>query len=67
MDRESPTFQAIHPSGKYLYTVNRMAVDAQHSDIGSVTAYAIDSHTGKLKFINHVSAFGKRTLSHQYR
>ncbi len=25
-DRESPTFLAIHPSGKYLYTVNRMAV-----------------------------------------
>lgn len=59
VDRESPTFQAVHPSGKYLYTVNRMAVDATHTDIGSVTAYAIDPNSGKLKFINHVSAFGK--------
>jgi 6-phosphogluconolactonase len=58
-DRESPSFLTVHPSGKYLYAVNRMAVDAEHTDVGSVTAYSIDPNTGKLKFINHVSAFGK--------
>src|SRR5688572_5366442 len=58
-DRDSPSFLTVHPSGKYLYAVNRMAVDADHTDIGSVTAYSIDPSSGKLKFINHVSAFGQ--------
>jgi 6-phosphogluconolactonase len=58
-DRDSPSFIALHPSGKYLYAVNRMAVDQTHTEVGSVSAYQIDSKTGKLKLINHVSAFGK--------
>jgi 6-phosphogluconolactonase len=58
-DRDSPSFLAIHPTGKYLYAVNRMAVDQTHTEIGSVSAYQIDLKTGKLKLINHVSAFGK--------
>lgn len=58
-DRESPTYLAVHPSGKFLYAVNRMAVDADHTDIGSATAYSIDPVSGKLKYLNHVSAFGK--------
>jgi 6-phosphogluconolactonase len=58
-DRESPTFLAVHPSGKYLYAVNRMAVDADHAETGSVSAYSIDPTNGKLTFVNHVSSYGK--------
>ncbi len=42
---------AIHPSGKFLYTSNRGA--------DSITEFSIDSATGKLSLIGHVSTFGK--------
>ncbi|WP_245970521.1 lactonase family protein [Pseudochryseolinea flava] len=58
-DRDSPSFLTVHPNGKFLYAVNRMAVDQTHSEVGSVSAYQIDQKTGKLTLINHVSAFGK--------
>ena len=38
----SPSFLALHPSGKFLYTV------AEVSDGGSVKAYAINAATGAL-------------------
>lgn len=41
----------ITPNGKYLYTVNWL-------QDGTVSAYAIDRHTGALKFLNRVSAHG---------
>jgi 6-phosphogluconolactonase len=55
---ESPTYLEIHPSRKFLYSVNRGGI-SKGEPFGSVTAYAIDSSTGKLTFINHVSSFGK--------
>jgi 6-phosphogluconolactonase len=41
----------ITPNGKYLYTVNWL-------QDGAVSAYAIDRHTGALRFLNKVSAHG---------
>ncbi|GAB3512050.1 lactonase family protein [Spirosoma knui] len=47
----SPSFLAIHPSGRFLYAVNEK--DDQGDDhSGTVTAYAIDQRSGELTFIN---------------
>lgn len=54
---ESPTFLAIHPSGKFIYSVNRGPAPGSDK-IGSVSAYAIDSSTGKLRLLNHQSSYG---------
>ncbi|WP_197933087.1 lactonase family protein [Spirosoma aureum] len=50
---KSPSFLAIHPSGKYLYSVNEGA-----DKLGGVSAYAIDKATGKLQFLNGQSSLG---------
>jgi len=50
----NPTFLALHPSGKYLYAVNEVN-NFQGKSAGSLTAYAVDAATGKLKFINQAS------------
>ncbi len=47
----SPSFLAVHPNRRFLYAVNE-------SDANSVSAFAIDSKTGKLKPLNRVSAHG---------
>ena len=47
----SPSFLALHPNGRFLYTVNE-------TDKGSVTAFSIDPATGKLKQLNQVSSHG---------
>jgi len=44
---KSPSFLALHPSGKYLYSVNEGA-----DKLGGVSAYAVDKATGKLTFLN---------------
>jgi 6-phosphogluconolactonase len=48
----NPSFIAIHPSGKYLYSVTEEAV-------GKVNAFAIDPKNKKLKFLNQASSGGK--------
>ena len=50
---KSPSFLALHPSGKYLYSVNE-AADKQ----GGVSAYAVDVASGKLQFLNSQSSLG---------
>ena len=46
-----PSFLKIHPSGKFLYTVNEVAtVDGKRS--GGVTAFALDVQGGKLTRLN---------------
>jgi 6-phosphogluconolactonase len=53
----SPSFLAIHPSGKYLYAVGEVgAFKGQRA--GSVSAFAIDKATGKLQPLNAVSSGG---------
>jgi 6-phosphogluconolactonase len=55
---ESPTFLAIHPSGKFLYSVNRGA-SSELANSGSVSAYSIDATSGKLTLLNHKASYGK--------
>ncbi|MDT8303790.1 MAG: lactonase family protein [Sedimentisphaerales bacterium] len=45
-ETRNPSFLEIHPDGKFLYAVS------ESGGAGSVSAYAIDSDTGDLKFIN---------------
>jgi len=53
----NPSFLAIHPSGKLLYSVNE--VESQDGvKGGAVAALAIDPATGDLKPINHQSTKG---------
>jgi 6-phosphogluconolactonase len=54
---KGPSFLAIHPSRKYLYSVNE-AIEAGASKAGAVSAYAIDGATGQLTFINGQSSLG---------
>jgi 6-phosphogluconolactonase len=54
---ESPTFLALHPSGKFLYSVNRGAVPGQKNS-GSVSAWSIDQGSGKLTLLNHKPSYG---------
>ncbi|HLT82533.1 MAG TPA: lactonase family protein [Cyclobacteriaceae bacterium] len=54
---ESPTFLDIHPSGKFLYSVNRGPVE-QMENSGSVSAFAIDGATGKLTLLNERPSYG---------
>jgi 6-phosphogluconolactonase len=44
----APSYLAIHPDGKYLYAVNEV-------EKGTVTAFSIESGSGKLNEINSVS------------
>jgi 6-phosphogluconolactonase len=56
-ESEDPSFLAVHPSGKYLYAVNEMDhFGAQKS--GAVSAFSIDSKTGKLTLLNQASTQG---------
>lgn len=55
--KKSPNFLAIHPSGKFLYSVNGEAVE-EFPNAGSVSAYSIDG-TGKLTAMNSKSSYGK--------
>ncbi len=50
---KSPSFLALHPSGKFLYSVNEGA-----DKRGGVSAYSVDPSTGKLQYINGQSSLG---------
>lgn len=51
----NPAFLAVHPSHRYLYAINEINDYAgRHS--GSVSAFAIDRRTAKLKFLNAVAS-----------
>ncbi|GAB3749434.1 lactonase family protein [Spirosoma pomorum] len=52
---KSPSFLALHPSGKYLYSVNE-ANESGPNKAGAVSAYAVDAGTGKLTFLNTQSS-----------
>lgn len=54
---ESPTFLAVHPSGRFLYSVNRGAAPG-HKNSGSVSAWSIDQGSGKLTLLNHKPSYG---------
>lgn len=48
---ENPSFLTIHQNGKYLYAVNEIG-QYQGQATGTVTAFAIDRATGKLRELN---------------
>ncbi|HEY1578418.1 MAG TPA: lactonase family protein [Terracidiphilus sp.] len=52
----SPSWLTLHPSGKYLYTVNELSNYEGNS--GSVTAFAIDPNTRDLHALNTVNSGG---------
>ena len=56
-ETENPSFLAIHPNGRYLYSVSELSGDGGET-AGAVSAFAIDKRTGKLTLINKVSAGG---------
>jgi 6-phosphogluconolactonase len=53
----NPTFLDIHPNGKLLYAANETDKFAGKSS-GAVTAYSIDTHTGKLTRLNEQPSGG---------
>src|SRR5688572_20177757 len=55
---ESPTFIAIHPSNKFLYSVNRGKAEISDQG-GSVSSYGIDPITGRLSGLNNKSSYGE--------
>jgi len=50
-ETSNPSFLAVHPNQKFLYAVNE-------NNNGTVTSFAIDEATGKLKQLNQVSSKG---------
>lgn len=52
----NPSWLGIHPSGKYLYSVNE--VSDYNGNSGSVSAFAIDRVSGDLRPLNVVSSHG---------
>lgn len=53
----SPSFLAIHPSGRFLYAVGETA-DFGGVKSGSVNAFAIDAKTGNLELLNRQPSGG---------
>ncbi len=51
-EASSPSFIEIHPNGKFLYAVSRSG------RAGAVIAFAIESNTGVLRFLNQQSSGG---------
>jgi len=53
-----PSFLAIAPSGKFLYAINEMS-QFNGQPTGAVSAFAIQSKTGKLSLLNQVPSRGE--------
>jgi 6-phosphogluconolactonase len=53
----SPSFLALHPSGKFLYAVGEIN-DFQGKKAGAVSAFAIDPASGNLTLLNQQSSKG---------
>ena len=56
-ETSNPSFLALHPNHKILYAVNEIG-NFQNQSSGAVSAFAIDSHTGKLTLLNQVASRG---------
>ncbi|WP_417378016.1 lactonase family protein [Gimesia sp.] len=60
----NPSFLAIHPNQKFLYAVNEIndfphgIVDFPNLPSGAVSAFSIDSDSGKLTFLNQIASEG---------
>ena len=56
-ETENPSFVTIHQNGKYLYAVNEIG-QYQGQATGTVTSFAIDRSSGKLRELNKVVTKG---------
>jgi 6-phosphogluconolactonase len=56
-EAENPSFLAVHPHGRFLYAVNEIA-DFEGQSSGSVSAFAIDPHSGELKLSGKIASLG---------
>ena len=54
---DNPSFVNLHPNGKFLYAVSESSPAAEKRD-GFVTAYSIDTKSGKLTKLNDVLSGG---------
>lgn len=54
---KSPSFLAVHPNRKFLYSVNEIS-DLNGKPTGGVSEFALDSATGQLKLLNQQSSQG---------
>jgi len=54
---KNPSFLAIDPKQKFLYSVNEIA-DFEGKLSGGVSAFSIDTETGELNFLNVKPSFG---------
>ncbi|MFC0337376.1 lactonase family protein [Kushneria avicenniae] len=52
MAAENPSFLALSPDRRYLYSVNELGPDADGNPLGRVSAYRIAPDSGELTFIN---------------
>ena len=57
-EAKNPSFVAIHPSGKYLYSVSEVA-DFDGKKTGGVSAYAIAADSGALTLLNSTASGGR--------
>jgi 6-phosphogluconolactonase len=55
---DNPTFLAIHPSGKYLYSAGEIG-DFKGKKTGAVSAFEIDPKTHTLKLLNQQESEGQ--------
>ncbi len=54
---DDPSFVAIHPDRKHLYAVGQMT-DAEGNRVAAVSAFSIDTATGKLSLLNQQPSGG---------
>lgn len=53
----SPSFLALHPTGRFLYAVERQW-STERTDVGAVSAFAVDRATGHLAPVNRKPSGG---------
>ncbi len=53
----NPSFVALHPDGRFLFAVNEVS-KYKGPNSGGVSAFSVDSTTGKLTFLNEVASRG---------
>jgi 6-phosphogluconolactonase len=53
----SPSFLALHPTGRFLYSVNEVS-QFGGKPAGAVTAFSVNRATGKLQMLNQQSSVG---------
>src|ERR1700752_2014221 len=56
-EAENRSFIAIHPNQRFLYAANETSTYKGES-AGSISAFAIDAASGRLKLLNRVSSKG---------